>query len=304
MSDPTWVIGIDVGGTKIAGGLVRFPDGTVSEHEVVPTLPARGPEAVLADVIALAGRVRAKAPTSGLGLGVAELVDRNGRVTSGATIDWRGVDLQDRLSEFGPVVIEADVRAAALAEARFGAGRPFRLFLYVTVGTGISSTLVIDGRPFAGARGNALAFASSPWRTECEACGAASGRVLEEVASGPALAREYRRRTGRECRAEEVLMAATVGEPVATGVARTGGAALGNGVAVLVNALDPEAVVVGGGLGLADGPYHDAFVQAVRELVWSDVTRELPLLRAATGTAAGVIGAAVAVRERATSRVG
>jgi glucokinase len=298
MTAPTGIIGIDVGGTKIAGGLVRFPGGIVADREVVPTLPNRGPEAVLADVVVLAERLRCKAEANGitlagLGLGVAELVDRNGRVTSGATIDWRSVDLHGRLAEFGPVAVEADVRAAALAEARFGAGRPFRLFLYVTVGTGISSTLVIDGQPFAGARGNALAFASSPWRTNCEVCGATSSRVLEEVASGPALVREYRRRTGRDRRAEDVL-AAAAGDPDALAVARAGGAALGNGVALLVNALDPEAVVIGGGLGLADGPYHDAFVQAMRELVWADSTRDLPLLRAATGPDAGIIGAAVA----------
>ena len=197
--------------------------------------------------------------------------------------------------------MEADVRAAALAEARFGAGRPYRIFLYITVGTGISSTLVLDGRPFAGARGNALAFASGPWQMSCENCGATSRSILEEVAAGPALARRYGQRTGKDVRTEELL--ATVGtDPEASHVVRTGGAALGNAVAFLVNALDPEAVVVGGGLGLAGGMYWDAFVEAVRESVWADNGRDLPLLTAAMDVDAGVIGAAASV-ERGLRKV-
>ena len=298
----TRVIGIDVGGTKVAGGLVDFPEGTLTHRETLPTRPERGPEAVLSDVAALAARLRQQSenaglPAVGLGLGVPELVDLQGRVTSGHTIDWRSIDLPARLAEFAPVRVEADVRAAARAEARFGAGRPYRQFVYVTVGTGISSTLVVDGVPFAGSRGNALVLASSPWLAECGHCGGAVRVVVEEVSSGPALVSAYqRRRPGWTGRAEDVLAAAVVGEPDAVTVTRTAGATLGNSVAFLVNVLDPEAVVVGGGLGVAGGVYWDAFVAAVRQLVWSDAGSDLPILHAALGVDAGVIGAADAAR--------
>src|SRR5262249_37947500 len=155
-----WAIGLDVGGTKTAGGLVRFPAGDLACRQVIPTRAERDPEVILADVSALARHLHRQVPPGGRccggGLGGPGVVDLDGRLASGGTIDWRGIPLADRFAAVGPVWVEADVRAAALAEARFGAGRAYRLFAYVTVGTGISHTLVQDGRPYAGARGNAL----------------------------------------------------------------------------------------------------------------------------------------------------
>jgi glucokinase len=295
---PAWAVGIDVGGTKIAGGLVRFPEATLAEREVLATRPDRGPDAVLADAAALAERLLRRAgvearAVAGVGLGVPELVDLRGRVASGQTIDWRDAPLAERFAAIGPVHVEADVRAAALAEARFGAGRPFRIFAFVTVGTGISSTLVLDGKPFAGARGNALVLASSPMPSACEPCGAPGRLALEDLASGPALVRRYqRRRPGWIGSAADVLDAAASLDPEAIQVVQTAGAALGVVVAFLVNVLDPGAVIVGGGLGLAGGLYWSAFVEAARQHVWAPATRGLPLLPAALGADAGVIGAA------------
>ena len=99
----------------------------------------------------------------GIGVGVPELVDPVGNISSAHTLAWQGDGVRAAFSSLAPAVVESDVRAGALAEAMFGAGRGYRLFVYVTVGTGISSTLVQDGRPFAGARGNALILASSPF---------------------------------------------------------------------------------------------------------------------------------------------
>ncbi len=305
--DEVWAVGLDVGGTKIAGGLVRFPAGEVESRQVIPTRPERGAGAVLADLAALARRLLAEARSAGrtvggVGVGVPELVDLDGRITSGQTIDWRGVDLADRLGVPVPVRVDADVRAAALAEARFGAGRPHRVFVYVTVGTGISSTLVQDGVPYAGARGNALVLGSGPMTTACHRCGAITGDSLEGLASGPGLVRRFNRlRPSGATRAEEVLALAEAGDAGAARVVREGGEALGLAVAFLVNVLDPEAVVVGGGLGLAGGAYGDAFVDSVRRHVWAEASRGLPLLRAELGADAGLIGAA-AVVERAPRR--
>jgi glucokinase len=306
-AEEAWAVGLDVGGTKTAGGLVRFPAGEPAAREVVPTRAERGPEVVLADVSALAHRLLEHLPPgvryAGLGLGVPELVDPQGRVTSGQTIDWRGVALADRLAALGPVCVEADVRAAALAEARFGAGRPHRLFAYVTVGTGISSTLVQDGRPYPGARGNALVLATGPVSALCPRCGVLVRSVLEEVASGPALARRYNeQRGGGAARCEDVLAAAGQGDAAAARVVREAGEALGSGVAFLVNVLDPGAVVVGGGLGLAGGPYWDAFLDSLRRHVWAETTRGLPVRPAELGADAGLLGAATTAWLRAPGR--
>jgi glucokinase len=162
-----YAIGIDVGGTKIAAGLISS-SGQVLKQQRVATNAHLGGERVLQTVIELiefflneAKRLDKK--VSGIGVGVAELVDQHGNVTSSQTIKWQGLDVQARLSSYAPTVLESDVRAAALAESMFGAGRGLGSFLYVTVGTGISHTFVLAGRPFAGARGNALLFASSPY---------------------------------------------------------------------------------------------------------------------------------------------
>ena len=98
-----------------------------------------------------------------------------------------------------------------------------------------------------------------------------------------------------------MLAAADRGDPDAVRVVRDAAEALGSGVGFLVNVLDPEAVVVGGGLGLAGGLYWDAFIDSVRRHVWAEATRGLPIVPAELGTDAGLIGAAAHARDRAVS---
>jgi glucokinase len=297
-------IGLDVGGTKIAAGAVAFPSGQVLVRRTIPTRANREGRVVLSDALALAEDIMAQGASAGLemrgiGVGVAELVDLDGRVTSAQTIAWQGLPVQEEFARLAPAVVEADVRAAALAEALLGAGRPFKTFAYVTVGTGISYSLVQDGRPYAGARGNALIFASAPLSTTCTECGAQLQPVLEEIASGPALVARYNApRPHGVAQAEDVVAAAAAGDQAAMDVVRTAGEALGISVGFLVNVLDPEAVIVGGGLGLAGGLYWQSFVAATRAHVWSPAARDLPIVPAALGTDAGLIGAAATIWRR------
>ena len=295
---PFCAIGVDVGGTKIAAGLVCFPKGAVQDRRQILTAPARGGDAVFADVLRLCEDLSAVAPGQGqrvacIGLGVCELVDLGGNVVSENCIAWKGLPVQERLSKLAPTVLEADVRAAALAEAMFGAGKS--QFLYVTVGTGISCCLVLDGKPFTGARGATGTMASSPLSAPCEHCGRVSHRPLEEIASGPALVARYnQRRPGGADTGHAVLSAAAAGDTDAVDVVRSAGEALGCSVGLLVNVLDPEVVVVGGGLGLSDGLFSESFIDAARRHIWSEVNRDLPIIRAGTGPDAGLIGAAAA----------
>jgi glucokinase len=296
----TCAIGLDVGGTKISGGVVSLPSGEVLVKRVIPTRAEREGQLVLSDALALARRLMEEASALrheilGIGVGVAELVDLEGNVTSGQTIHWNGLPVQERFSEVGPAVVESDVRAAALAESLFGAGKSFPIVVYVTVGTGISYSLVNEGRPFTGARGNALILSSSPLTTRCIHCGQLLKPVLEEFASGPALVSRYNQKASSSvARAEEVLAAVEV-DPMAVEVVRTAGEALGVSVAFLVNTLDPQAVIVGGGLGLAGGLYWSSFVSSAREHIWAEASRNLPILKAALGTDAGLVGAAATV---------
>lgn len=294
-------VGLDVGGTKIAGGLVELASGRLWARRAAPTEPARGGAAVLATVVGMARELMEEAagrPVVGIGVGVPELVDPAGAVTSQQTIGWEGGGVQEELARLAPACVESDVRAAALAEAVYGAGRELRNFVYITVGTGISSCLVQEGRPYAGARGNALVLATGYLTFACPNCGETSRFVLEEYASGPALVARYFQCSGRSVAgAEEVLAAAQAGDDAAREVVATAGEALGSGVGWLVNVLDPEAVVVGGGLGLAGGLYWESFVEATRRHIWAEAGRGLPILAAATGADAGILGAAAALRK-------
>jgi glucokinase len=129
-------------------------------------------------------------------------------------------------------------------------------------------------------------------------------QVLEEFASGPALVARYNQHSSQQAgRAQEVTEAASRSDPVAVRVVQSAGEALGNSVGFLINLLDLEAVIVGGGLGLTGGLYWSSFVTSTRKHVWSDATRDLPILPALLGTDAGLIGAAATVWPAEASRV-
>lgn len=294
-------VGLDIGGTKIAAGVVLWPSGEILNRAIVATQPGRSGDAVLKDTLDLARQLcdwarQQQIEVAGIGAGVAELVDCHGNVTSSCTIKWRGEPVQEKLSEIISAVVESDVRTAALAEAIFGAGRGHRLFAYITVGTGISYCLVQDGRPLKGANGNAITFSSSPLSTVCTDCGAKLRPVLEEFASGPAIAKRFAEiRKSSVTSAEEVFRAASNGDQGAAEILVSAGQALGVSAAFLVNVLDPELMVIGGGLGMAGGLYWDAFLKSCREHIFADNSRGLPIVTAKLGTDAGVVGAAAIV---------
>jgi len=300
--ESTCAIGIDVGGTKIAAGLINVSDGTVLARQMKLTGAVRGGEAVLADVIAIAQSLcdeaaKRELSVDSIGLGVAELVDCGGHVLSDATIRWKGLQIAERVHTATSLSarVDADVRVAALGESRLGEGREMRCFLYVTVGTGISSCLVIDGSPYAGARGLTGTFASSRGLIPGEDGELRNSPPLEQFASGPALAaRLAAALPGFQGTAREVLSLAESGDAVAHKIAESAGLAVGASLAQLVNVLDPEAVIVGGGVGLAGGAYWRALEEGLRGHVWSEVHRGILLRQARLGQDAGMIGAALA----------
>jgi glucokinase len=293
-STPFTALGIDVGGTKIAAGVVTFPEGRIDVRRQISTLPSRGAKAVLRETYELARQLADEARSlnlrvAAIGVGVCELVDITGDIASANCLAWRGAEVREQLGVIAPTVIEADVRAAALAEAMMGAGKPYRIFVYVTIGTGISSCLMIEGRPFLGARGLSGTAASSQLPSD-----SGTNMVLEEFASGPALVARFRKLGGKAQSGPEVLATAATGDVGATSVVRSAAEAVGATIAWLVNVLDPEAVVIGGGLGLSEGLYWEGLVTSTRKHIWSDLHRNLPILQATTATNAGLIGAATA----------
>jgi glucokinase len=259
----TFAVGIDVGGSKIAAGVVDTAHGEVRRRLVMPTDAAEGGAAVLARCVELALELTGGEATP-VGIGLCEVVDPRGAPSTAATVDWRELDVARAFGGIGAVGIESDVRAAARAEALFGAGLGVTPFIYVTVGTGISSCLVVHGAPVVGARGAAIILGAPP---------------VEEIASGRALAARAGTAT-----AEEVLADPRHDELVASAAAQ-----LGCVVAVLANALDPALVVVGGGLGLADR-YRALVAETIHRT--ADVG-DVPVVPAGLGADAGIVGAAL-----------
>ena len=300
----TYAIGLDVGGTKIAGGIVAQETGAVLERHVIPTFAQRGGQAVLKDCVSLAETLLAEAqaqklPIMGIGLGLPEQVDLDGNVTEAYNFDWRGLDLPQAFAHLAPVKVDSDVRTSALAEATFGAGQAYRLFAYITIGTGISYCLVQDGHPYAGATGNAILLASAPVTTTCPACGVTSQVVLEEFAAGPALVARYNQASDQTLETGEAIFEAlAAGDSIAEQVITSAAEALGVSVGFLVNILDPEALIIGGGLGLAGGLYWETLIKTTRAHIYASQTRNLPIIPAALDTDAGLIGAAAIIFQK------
>jgi glucokinase len=294
-----WALGVDVGGTKTAFGMVQFPEGHIGIRLTLET--ASGAESgapflarVVQEAAAIISRATDEGATCGaIGLSVCELVDLGGNITSRHRLQWAGLPVRDQFEIHGPTVVESDVRAAALAEARWGAGRTYEEFLYVNIGTGISACWVKGGVPHAGARGNALALASSPISFTCPHCGQAGSYVLEDVAGGAGLAALYSAGKGEQgVSAREVLIAAAAGDHDAESVIDRATKALGVSLGLVINTLDPEAVIVGGGLGSAGGRYWGGLERATRDHIWAERTRDLPIRPATLGDDSALIGAA------------
>jgi len=262
------IVGIDAGGTKLAAGVIDPSEGRLLERREVPTHRHRGGDAVLGDCVDLARKLAGGRSIDAIGIGVPELVSLSGQVQSAENWDWRDGSWGPALAAIAPVFLESDVRAAALAESRLGAGRGLASFLYVTIGTGVSHALVCGGSLWRGARGNAVVTGAP---------------LVETVAGGPALAA----RAGK-LSAEEVL-ASPGDEPIVENAL----VALGLELARLVNALDPQAIVIGGGLGLAPG-FRERIAEKMRPGIYADATRGIEVLAGALGVDAGVVGAALA----------
>ncbi|MGZ6884571.1 MAG: ROK family protein, partial [Nocardioidaceae bacterium] len=186
-------VGIDIGGTKVLGGVVDA-SGRVLASRREPT-QARSVAAVEDTIVDLVTSFRASHDIAAVGIGAAGFVDATRSVvTFSPHLDWRQEPLRAAVAERIrlPVVVDNDANAAALAESRFGAGRGHRLVLCVTLGTGIGGALVIDNRVFRGANGMAGEFGHIQVVPDGHRCECGNRGCWEQYASGNALVRDAR----------------------------------------------------------------------------------------------------------------
>jgi glucokinase len=290
------VLAIDIGGTNTRLGLVDTETGLIVERTSLPTPPREAAGTAFLDAVAEAAvGLASDAPVVAVGLCICELVSVDGRIESGHRVPWQRLPVVAALGAIAPIRIEADVRAAALAEARFGAGRGFDPFLYLNIGTGISAVLVQDGRPYRGAHGHALVIASGPTTSSCPHCGGRHEVVLEDIAGGAGLATLFAKATGGTgIEPPEIRRRAAAGEAPALEAVMTATEALGSALGAILGLTDPATLIIGGGLGAAPGPYIEALLPEIRRHIWSPRTRAIPIIQAGLGGDAGLIGAALA----------
>jgi glucokinase len=284
------VIGVDLGGTKIATGSVDA-DGKVHERHEVPT-PVGSQDELLACIVGAIEPLAREGPAA-IGFGIPSVIDRaTGRALGSTNIPLRDVALADLMEErFGvPVVLENDGNVAALAEWRLGAGRGADDLVVLTLGTGVGGGLVLGGSLYRGIAelGHVVVVADGP---PCQ--GNCSGRGhLEAVASGNAADRAAEKLWGEGATAELLVGRAEEGDAEALEALSGIGHLLGAAIGSFVNTFAPEVVILGGGFGIAafDFLYPSAFEIARRETVEPDVL-PLRISRAELGSVAGLIGA-------------
>lgn len=281
-----------MGGTKIAAALVRVATGEVVEEALLQTRAAEGGDAVLRQVLQVAKDLQIKAVSRGLavqslGVGVPELVTLQGKVASAWNFDWHEIDLAGVLDIGLPLHVESDVRCAAWAEKCLGIGRKMRNFSYVSIGTGASAVHCIDGKLLRGANGFAIHFATSDL-VMLEAIGGRRRFNLSAVPVG-GCRRDLLNVGGKGLTTADLL--AGKGGGVGLELLDQSIEAIASYLGQMVNMLDPQALIIGGGLGLA-ADYFGRLQQRVPEFIWADAARGLPILPSPLGNRSGVIGAA------------
>lgn len=296
-------IGVDLGGTKIAGALVAVDGTLVGDVVRVPTPAADGGEAVLAAILGVVATLRrAHVDVDAVGVAAAGVIDADGRVASATDLlpGWAGTPVSQRVAEATglPAATLNDVHAAALGEAVHGAGRGAGVVLLAAVGTGVGGGVVRDGCVALGRAGVAgsVGHVVVP-EAVGHVCSCGVDGHVEAVASGPALERLHVAAGGEKVPLRRVAELAAAGDARAVTVLAGGACALGRALAGAVSVVDPDVVVVGGGVAQIGSPYLDAVAAALRENLMPAV-RDVDVVPAALGTEAPIVGAAVAARRR------
>ena len=310
-------IGVDIGGTKVAAGVVDEGGGVLAlVRRPTPNDDVAETEAVIAEVVTeLAARYEVVA----VGIGAAGwIADDRATVLFSPHLAWRNEPLRDALKgRIGlPVTVENDANAAAWAEYRYGAARGERVVVCVTLGTGIGGGLVVSGVLYRGAHGVSCEWGHMCVVPEGRRCACGNRGCWEMYASGSALARDARELAEVSPVAAHRLLELVEGDPAAltgtdgTLAAREGDPAaveiftamgrwLGRGIADLAAIIDPSVVVVGGGVSEAGdlllAPARDSFLST---LTGRGFRPAAPIRLAALGPDAGLVGAADLARRR------
>lgn len=314
-------IGIDIGGTKIAAGLLDFEHSQTPLSRITQSTSAENPDEIISDVIALINHLVEQAragiyspgstsagPVTAIGIGAPGIIDCHARqilASSDILQGWAGADLVglvERAVDI-PVFIDNDVRAMARAEANLGNARESRLCLHVSLGTGVGGAISSQNdcgthtvEPGAtGSRGD-IAHLLSPEKGAIR-CGCGHEQHLESIASGPAISAEYTRRSGNAATLEDVGQRLAANDPIAHEVVVRAGTLAGEILAGVVSAFDIDSVLLAGGALKVNPLLENTISDTIASSAWPH-GRHVNVRRAFFGDDAAIIGAALVAQEQ------
>jgi glucokinase len=313
-------VGIDIGGTAIKLAVVR-DDGRIERDLEIPTQVEAGPRAAEARILDAVRRLQqdtdlANDAMPALGIACAGIIDPQALVVLDAPNlrNWEREPFTARIGEALGVraFLENDVQAMTYGEWRCGAGRGVRDLLCLTLGTGVGGGLVLDGRPYRGARGAGGEVGHLTLDRDGPACPCGSRGCLERYVAAQAIvarAEHWLERDARPSTLRDLApaartpgaigTAAAAGDAVAIAILAETGAWLGVGLASLVNVLNPERIVVGGGIAAAGDFILEPARRVLRERAMSVPAATVTVVAAALGNRAAVVGAALSALGRA-----
>ena len=309
-------VGVDVGGTNVKVALVD-KTGSIVYTDTVPTRAEMGYEYTISNIIKAISDVIKESKVSkdaveGIGFGFPGQIDcDNGIVRLAPNIPgWVDIPIADIVSkEFGvPVKVDNDVRCAALAELNYGAGKGTTNMICITVGTGIGSGLIVNGKLVRGASNAAGELGHIKLQMEGgPLCGCGDQGCLEAFASGPAIvamaeeyikggkSTKYRELAKNEITPYYVCEAAKQGDVVAKKIFEIIGTYIGTGLASVVNLLNPEKIVIGGGVADAGDFLFNPIKEALKKRTMPIQGAAVQVVHAELGNTAGVIGASLLI---------
>jgi glucokinase len=313
-----YAIGVDVGGTKILGGLIDCSSGAIISMVKSPS-PTTGADPLMATLIENITRVLAEAPgeiaaqVSHIGLGVAGQVEaatgmlRGAPNLGGGLIDMPiRAPLQARFNL--PIALGNDVEVAAIGESRFGAGRDIPLFACVFVGTGVGGALMMNGARYGGATGNAGEIGHTMVRAGGRMCGCGQRGHLEAYASRTAIVAMLREAveggdksslapllldSAQRVKSKPLAEAVAAGDALAVNTITQAGLYLGLGLASLINLWNPQRIVLGGGVIDRIDLLLKVAAEQAKSAALPSPASGVDVVRAALGDNSGMVGAAL-----------
>lgn len=310
-----YVIGIDLGGTKIHGALADF-EGNVISSEIVPTEASEGSQAVLDRIIGVIEKVletgnKTIEDIKCIGFGSPGPLDaKNGIIVDSSNLPFKNFNLIEPIkNKFNvPIYLDNDANVATIGEFMFGAAKGTENMVYITVSTGVGGGAIINGKLFRGNTSNALEIGHTTILPEGPQCNCGNHGCLESLASGTAIGKRAIEAVEsgldtslskyEKASSYEVFVEAKNGDEVSRDILHRSLTYLGIGVANVINTFDPELIVIGGGVSKGGQVVFDRINEVVQERALKAMADNCKIVPAGLGSDAGVMGAvALAILE-------